>query len=407
MSKEEKVDDPQQKETQTKTEETKKEEVKLPERKFFKGDKMNVWAEQMGLLKPDEPAKKPEEKEPEVKKEQKPGEEPPPKKEEKPGEEEKPFKVLTYKGEKVKIKTEEEFNKLASEGLDYTQSKQKVAERERLVTEREDAFKKISAPLETVAKAIENGELKPVKTEEEKIEESNIDKIVNNEEIDPEIREAFRLQNEELKKLKTEVNESKKVEQERVDKQKEVNVAQAKVELEGMVEKSREEHPFDEIVEKTEEGERNITESVFTGLVISKANSDRIKAAEDSTFQRRNLQDLITETAQDLQRVQKHYEAKHSISNEKEPVTSAKLKELYPDQIKEIEQDRVASYLEEQEKGAPIAKPAKEEITPPLEKKKKKEFKGVKDALEQAFEDPELVKALKDEGDKTLREIHK
>jgi len=399
-----KKDEPQQKETPQKAEEAKKEEVKLPKEKFFTGNKMQKWAEESGLFDKEEPAKKPEEKKEEKKEEQKPEEKLPIDKDEKPGEEKEPFKVLTYKGEKVNVMTEEDFNKLASEGLDYTQSKQRVAERERLVTEREDAFKKISAPLETVAKAIETGELKPVKTEEQKVEETALDKIINNEEIDPEFRAAFKTQADEIKALREEINESKKVEQVRVDQQREVNLGQAKVELEGMVEKSKEEHPWDEI----KEGERNITESLFTGLVISKANADMIKAKQDPTFVRRNMQDLVTETALDLHRVQKHYEAKHSISNEKEPVTVAKLRELYPDQIKEIEQDRVASYHEEQEEGAPIAKSVKEgETTPPVEKKKKKEFTGVKDALKQAFEDPEFAKALKEEGEKRLHSINK
>jgi len=397
MSKEEKIDDPQQKETQTKSEEAKKEEVKLPERKFFSGGKMLKFAEESGLL--DE--EKPEEKKVEVKKEEKPEEKALPKEDEKPGEEEKPFKVLTYKGEKIKIQTEEDYNKLASEGLDYTQSKQKVAERERLVTEREETFKKISAPLETVAKAIESGELTPGKTEEQQTEETAFEKILSNQEIDPEVRASFKTLIEEQKALRAELNDSKKVEQGRVSAGRESMLKQAKVELEGMVEKSKEEHPWDEI----KEGEVNISERLFTGLVISKANSDMINAKKDPTFQKRNMQELVTETAKDLGRVQGYYKQKYSISNEKDPVTSAKLRELYPDQIKEIEQDRVASYHEEQEKGAPIAKSVKEEVTTPVEKKKKKEFTGVKDALAQAYDDPELAKALKAEGDKQLQSL--
>jgi len=406
MSKpEEKIDDPQQKET-PKTEEAKKEEVKvkLPERKFFTGNKMLKFAEESGLF--DEvvkPVEKPVEKEVEVKKEEQKPEE---KLEEKlaPGKDEKPFKVLTYKGKEVKIMTEEDYNKLASEGLDYTQKSQFVAERERKITEREGDFRKLSAPLETVAKAIESGDLAPLKTEEQKTEETGIDKIMNNEEIDPELRAAFKTQNDELKALRDEINDSKKGEQQRMEAQKEARLGQAKVQVEGMVIKSQEEHPHDQI----KEGERNITEDLFTGMVISKANSDLINANKDPAFQKRNMQELVTETAQDLKRVQDHYKQKYSISDEKEPVTSAKLRELYPDQIKEIEQDRVASYHEEQEKGAPIAKSVEEgETKPPVEKKEKKEFTGVKDALSKAFDDPELAKALKAEGEKRLQSLNK
>ena len=403
MSKEEKVDDPQQKETQIKSEETEKEKVKLPERKFFSGGKMLKFAEESGLFDEKKLAEKPEEKEVEVKKEEKPGEKPPPEKDEKPGEEKKPFKVITYKGKEVKIKTEEDYNKLASEGLDYTQKSQKIGERERLITEREDTFKRISAPLEVVAKAIESGDLASLKTEEQKTEETGLEKIVSNEEIDPEVRAAFKTQNDEIKALRAEINDSKKVEQERVDVGKETMLRQAKVQIEGMVEKAQEEHPYDQI----KEGESNITERLFTGLVISKANADLIDANKDPAFQKRNMQQIVTETAQDLKRVQEHYKQKYSISNEKDPVTSAKLRELYPDQIKEIEQDRAASYHEEQESGAPIAKSVKEEVITPVEKKEKKQFTGVKDALAQAMNNPELAKALKEEGDKTLREIHK
>jgi len=403
MSKpEEKIDDPQQKET-PKTEEAKKEEVKLPERKFFTGNKMLKYAEEAGLFDKEEPVKKPAEKEVEVKKEEeKPGE----KSEEKPApaKDEKPFKVLTYQGEKVNIMTEEEYNKLASEGLHFTQKSQKVGERERKVTEREDDFKKLSVPLETVAKAIESGDLSPLKTEEQKTEEEGIDKIMNNEEIDPELRAAFKTQNDEIKALRAEQNDSKKAEQQRIEAQKEARLGQAKVQVEGMVIKSQEEHPHDQI----KEGERNITEDLFAGMVISKANADLINANKDPAFQKRNMQEIVTETAQDLKKVQDHYKQKYSISDEKEPVTSAKLRELYPDQIKEIEQDRVASYHEEQEKGAPIAKSVEEgETKPPVEKKGKKQFTGVKDALAQAYEDPELAKALKAEGEKTLQSLNK
>lgn len=398
MAEEAKKDEPQQKEVQVKPDEPKKEEVKLPEKKFFTGNKMQKWAEESGLFPEEEPVKKPEEKKPEEKEEKKPEEKPPT---DKDG---KPFKVLTYKGKEVKIMTEEDYNKLASEGLDYTQKSQTVAERERKITEREDSFKKLSAPLETVARAIEEGKLSPLKTEEQKTEETEIDKIVNNEEIDPELRAAFKSQNDALKALKAEINDSKKVEQTRVDAEREASLGQAKVQLEAMVIKSKEDHPFDEI----KEDEVNITESVFTGLVISKANADRLKAASDPTFQRRKMQDLVTETAQDLSKIQKHYEQKYSTSSGEEPVTSAKLKELYPDQIKEIEQDRVASYLEEQESGAPIAKSVEEGgVKPPVEKKKGKEFTGVKDALSQAFDDPELAKALKAEGEKRLQSLNK
>ena len=403
MSKpEEKVDDPQ-KETQVKPEEAKKEEVKLPEKKFFTGDKMQKWAEESGLFKEEEkPAEKPPEKKAGEKEEKKPEEKP----EEKPApaKDGKPFKVLTYKGKEVKIMTEEDYNRLASEGLDYTQKSQFVANRERVITEREDDFKRLSAPLETVAKAIESGDLAPLKTEEQKTEEEGIDKIMNNEEIDPELRAAFKTQNDEIKALRAEQNDSKKVEQQRIEAQKEARLGQAKVQVEGMVIKSQEEHPHDQI----KEGERNITEDLFTGMVISKANADLISANKDPAFQKRNMQELVTETAQDLKRVQDHYKQKYSISDEKEPVTSAKLRELYPDQIKEIEQDRVASYHEEQEKGAPIAKSVEEgETKPPVEKKKEKQFTGVKDALSQAFDDPVLAKALKEDGDKRLQSLNK
>ena len=403
MSKpEEKIDDPQEKETQKPSEEPKKEEVKLPEKKFFTGDKMQKWAEESGLFTKEKPEEKPPEKKAGEKEEKKPEEKP----EEKPApaKDGKPFKVLTYKGKEVKIMTEEDYNRLASEGLDYTQKSQFVANRERVITEREDDFKRLSAPLETVAKAIESGELSPLKTEEQKTEETGIDKIMNNEEIDPELRAAFKTQNDEIKALRAEQNDSKKAEQQRIDAQKEANLGQAKVQVEGMVIKSQEEHPHDQI----KEGERNITEDLFTGMVISKANADLINANKDPTFQKRNMQEIVTETAQDLKRVQDHYKQKYSISDEKEPVTSAKLKELYPDQIKEIEQDRVASYHEEQEKGAPIAKSVEEgETKPPVEKKKEKQFTGVKDALSQAFADPELAKALKAEGDKRLQSLNK
>lgn len=403
-----KKDDTQQKETQKPSEEPKKEEVKLPEKKFFTGGKMRKYAEESGLFDmEDKPAEKPVEKEVEVKKEEeKPEEKTEKKPEEKPDptKDGKPYMVLTYKGKEVKIMTKEDYDKLASEGLDYTQKSQFVADRERKVTEREDDFKKLSAPLETVAKAIESGKLPPIKTEEQQTEEAGIEKILNNEEIDPETRAGFKTLIDEIKVLRTEANDSKKGEQQRIEAQREANMVQAKTQLEGMVVKSQEEHPHDQI----KDGERSVTEDLFTGMVISKANADFRKAQMDPAFQKRTMQQIVSETAQDLSKVQEHYKGKYSISNEKEPVTPEKLKELYPDQIKTIEQDRIASYHQEKEEGPDIAKSVKEgETKEPVEKKEKKQFTGVKDALAQAFADPAFAKAIKEEGDKTLQSLNK
>jgi len=383
----EEIKDQAQTETQ-KAETQKKEqsdEKKLPETGFFRGQKMSKYYDDLELEgeqskekteKKETPKKEETVKKEEVKAEEKKEEK---KEDKKPPEETKPYKVLKVDGRDHPVKSEDELLELAQKGVDYTQKRQRDAEWERDLKTQQDKLDKLAPVMVEIAEAVRSGKLTLPKKEEK-------DEILDNEDIDPEVRPI-------LKKIKDE-NESLKSELAKIkDGQSESNVERLKVELEKTVEDSRKEFPFEEIVDG--DG-KNITKNFFAGIVSSKVNDDLIAKQQDSAFVPRSLAEIIKETAKEVKGMEDYYKGKYGgQTSEKKEMTAELLASEYPDQVKKLVDDGVAKYLEEQEATPPAARSTTRETKP----EQKKEVKGnVKDAMKRAAEDGVLDAAMDEIG---------
>jgi len=375
------------KEVEVKPEE--KKEVKLPEKDFFTGDTMNKWIEESGLGEEEPPETKPEVKLgegeelcpecPEGKRKIEPSK----------GKEEKrePIEILKVDGKDVPIYTEEERKELAQKGYHYTQERQKDAEWERGLEAREKVFdkrlKEVSGPIQQLVDLLgtkKGADLIEKITEGEKEPEL--------EDIEPEVKEALKKRD-----AKIEILEEKLGRQEETSAKR--SFQEASETLNTLVEKARQDHPFDDIV--NEESKESVSQKLFAGLISSKLNDDKIKKQLDESFEVRKLPEIITESAQDLHRMEEHYKAKFGSDSKGElpaEATTEQLIEKYPEQVKTLAQNAVAAYLKEQEGKAPTIK--SETTVEAKTPEGKKKFKSLDDAFEKAKESPIMEEAMKE-----------
>lgn len=382
MAVEKKEDQTQEKaETQGKApeqpqKEEKSEERTLPEKEPFKGDKMLEHLEQ---IEAEEALSKPKEEE------KKEAEKPTPEtKTKKQAEETKPFKVLKRKGEEIAVQTEEEYDKLASQGLDYTSKRQADSEdRRNYEKDRDEKESKIiqtGDAINRLVEGIEQGRYKIVPTGELEPEQDDL------EDLDPEVRGIIEKDREKIKALEGalgRLDEKSKVGDEERGK---ANFVRARDELDALHETVREEIPYDMI----KDGERNLSKDLFTSLCTQKVNEDRIKASQDKNFKPRNFKELFKATAKDLQAIRKHYKGESSGTEDGSTITLDVLKEKYPELIAELGEAAVEKHLEEQDLTAPSIRSTTREAK---ETKKVGKITGLADAIDQAFEDPEVVDA--------------
>lgn len=384
---EEKKDETQEKtETQEKApEQTQKEEKSeeriLPKEKPFSGNKMLKHLEQIeaeeALSKPKEEAKKEAEKPEKVA---------PEKKTEKQAEETKPFKVFKHKGKEIAVQTEEEYDKLASQGFDYTYKRQEDSrdrkDWERGRDEQESKLLKLGEGVGELIEGVKTGKFKIVPTDTQESEQDGL------EDLDPEIRDEFKRLHEENKSLKESIGKLTEKSDEGDVERKERTFFKARDELDALHETVREKIPYDMI----KDGERNLSKDLFTGLCIQKVNEDKIRASQDKDFKPRNFEELFKDTAKDLQAIKNFYKGQSSGIEEGETVTPETLKTKYPELVAELGQAAVEAHLEGQELAAPSIKSTAREAK---ETKKAGKVTGLADAISQAFEDPEVVEASK------------
>lgn len=371
----------QKKETEQPQKEEKSEERVLPKEKPFSGSKM---LKHLAQIEAEEELSKPKE---EVKEEvEKPA---PEKKAEKQAKETKPFKTLKRKGEEVSVQTEKEYDKLASQGLDYTKKRQEDSDDRRSWEkgrdEKENKLLETGDALKKLVEGIERGNFKIVPTGKEEPESDDLD------DLDPEIRDEFKKLREENKNLKEGLNvltEKSKVTD--VVREKEA-FNQATVELDTLHETIREEIPYDHMIK---DGERNISEQLFTGLSIVKNYQDRIRLSQDKDFKQRDFKEIFTDTAKDLQAVDNYYKAKYSSIENGDSVTVELLSEKYPELIKEIGQSAVELHLSGEE-TAPASIRSTNKEAKETDKSKGK-ITGLKDAFSKAFENPEISESIKE-----------
>lgn len=365
------------------------EKGKLPDKGFFDGNKMQKWSEEVDLLKEEitkpptkvelaedeelcedcpEGKRKKEVKEPEKK-------------------EAKPFKTIERKGEKIDIATEEEYDKLASQGFDYTKKTQGVAEERRQILALSDKMDRIAEPLMKFSQLIESGKAPKIGSPEGE-ETPEGEDIVDDESVDPRFRAELKRTREELKKVK----EDQKVSSKQLARE---NFEKAQVTLDGLINKAREENPFDDVVDK--ESEKSITQKVFAGLVTSKLNDDKLLEEQDPDFQVRTLPVLISESAKDLKYIEDYYKEKFSGTNSGEletNLTSEQLQAKFPQQIKELVDNAVASYEEQKGKQPPSVK--SETSAEVSAETKKEKVKGIRHGFEEAKKDKVLQDAMEE-----------
>lgn len=368
------------KEPEVKVEPTK---PKLPEKGFFTGDTMEKFVEEMGLGE-EEPPKK-EEKKVELKE----GEEecpecPEGKRKIEPSKDEKrePIEILKVDGKDIPVYSKEELKELAQKGKFFTQERQKDADWERSLKTREGLFEqrleKVAGPLQQLVNIFGSKQGQQILAKEtgEEEEEALLD-------LDPEVKKILDKQNEEIKALKDEVNITR-------ERSAEHSLDKAKETLNTIVNKAREDHPFDDIP-AGEGSEESISQKLFGGLIASKVSADNIRAKLEEGFQRRQLPELVVEASKNLHDVEEYYRSKFGKNSGGELPANTTVEQLvtkYPEQVKTLAQNAIASYLKEQGKKAPTVKAetSVEARTPKTDKK----FKNLEDAFKQAEDSPEM-----------------
>jgi len=347
---------------------------KMPKTGFFQEGNLGKYAEEMNLF---DDSVKSEVKKGETKAEKKPCVDCGDNGDKKTTKETRvPIDVLTVNGKKHPIYTEEERRELAQKGLYMTKERQKDSDWEKSLAEREDKFTKIQEPLTQLVDFLKGGQpnTEPGKT--------NPVNDLEYETMDPAIADKLKKMDSELATLK---GKNKLLESESLKS----SVQNAKVELDSVLSKAREDFPFEEVVDK-ESGE-NRTQNVFAGLVSVKANKDLMKQRQDKNFKPRSIGALMQETAKDMNALESHYKTK--FGNNSEKPTAATIAESHPEVVEEIGQAAIATYLKSQEESsAPIATPARPDAA--REEGKKEGFKGLSDGIRKGLKDPDIAEAF-------------
>jgi len=376
--------------SQEQSKEVKKPE--LPERDFFRGDKMKKFIEDVALSEKEQ-AKKPEEEAVEKTK---------------PDEKKQPIEILIVDGKEVPVYTKEELKEHAQKGYHYTKKRQEDSEKEKELERREAEIRKFESniqlfqdrfgkPLEELLRAANEGKLESIKPEEKADEEAEmklkLKAFMDNQYVDEDQKAVvkFLLDKQEKLEAKTKETESKTI-----DSEKAAMVKQAKEQLKKVIEDTRKEHPFEDI--KDDDGS-DLTETFLGGMVVTEVNKDKIRAMADKSFQPRDLPTIFRDSVIGLNKIESIYKKRFvNSTGEKLPeqITAEQLTAKYPDQIKALVQEGVVSYLKNQEETSlPIAKSRETEAKIKSEEGKK-EIKGLDDALVKAKQDDEIKEGLKD-----------
>jgi hypothetical protein len=359
---------------------------KLPERDFFGGTEMMDFLGHIEALG-DKPAEKAKAPEPEKKSTEKPCKDcPPGETEAKPKEERKPYRVLKVEGKETPVYSEDELVELAQKGAHYTQRRQKDAEWEKDLDERDAKLQALAPQIERIVQFIEGGgKLPTVGDQVDPTKSEGADQSEPEEEIlDPAAEKKFKRLEATLAALQKE-NESLKTKTEKDEKA--VLFGKAQKELTESFEAVTKEIPFEQVVDD-EEG-RNISQEAFAGLFSLKVNRDSLRVKNERGFKMKTVQEYMAETAKDLAKIEKKFK-----SNGVQPaeLTAETVKKNYPKLAEALGQEAVDSYLKSIEDGAaPVIRPSKTEpsITTP-----KKEITSLDDAIEKGLADPEIAEAM-------------
>lgn len=359
----------------------------LPKEDFFTGSAMDTWMKDQGLS--DEPAPPEKKTEPQKKEEVKAKEDPCPECPDKDGK--RPIKVLTVNGKKVPVYTQEEYDELAQKGAASTETWQKAADHEKDLTGRESKLADLASPLTKLVDAFETGKIPMPQTPEGVTEQkSEIQEILDNEEIDPEIRKVLKLQQDKLDTL-TESN--KKFE----TGAKMQNLAQVRDEMATTFASAREEFPFDDI---QDEGGENLAVDIYSGLVTSLYSKDKLRNKQDPTYKIRSMGDIMRDAAKTIHKLQTTYKQAATADSVDGgvPVTAELIAEKHPEIYESIGKAAITAHLKGQETIPTIPKASEKGETRVGESKV--EPKGLDDAFDLALKDEEVVAGLDEIGKK-------
>lgn len=382
-------------ETPEQSKEPKKPE--LPEKDFFRKDTMDKFVHETELFEKEQSGeKKPEEKAVE-------------KEPTKPEEEKKAFKFIEREGKKVPVYSEEEYNTLASQGLDYTKKRQKdvddakkrtedLDKREAGVREFESNIRgfqdKYGQPLETLLQAAKEGKLGDLKGGEKVDEDAEmkvkVKAFLDNQYVDEDQKAVVKFLLDKTDRLEAKTTETETKTQE---SEKAAILTREKVALNEVIEKTREEHPFEDL--KDDDG-NDLTETFLGGMVVTEVNKDRLRAMSDESFKPRDIRTVFRDSVIGMNKIEDLYRKRFSNSSgetEPEKLTVEQLSVKYPDQIKQLVQDGIVSFKKgEDETTVPIAKGR--DVEAKVEKESKPEIKSVKHGVALALEDPEIEEGL-------------
>jgi hypothetical protein len=385
------------------TQEEEKEAPELPEKDHFKGDNMEKWAEEMDLF--DKPEPKPVKKAKTEEEEECVGCD-----EEKEAREKgKPYATLVVKGKKKAVYSKEEYDKLAQKGAYMTEERQKDAEWERGLDDREKALEsrerdatateerldKLAEPLNELVGLFKSGKFTPPasgETEDERLEEE--------EDLEPEVRLAIKKRDDKIRELTEKLDQvlDKSKEGEKVTETAKRD--KALTALNAAHEKIRGDFPYEEY-NHDEYGP--ITEDLYTGLVAVKVNKDVLLSKKDPNVKIRPMTDYMKDAARDLLELEKHHRSNGS--PEDLTITAESVIEQYPDVADEIGQEAVTRYLNNL-KGQPrtaksIKTDAQERET--VKKQKDKRKMTVDEIFEEAGKDPVISDAIEKAQEQSKR----
>lgn len=395
-------------ETQEQSKELEKPE--LPKKDFFRKDTMDKFLHESELFDKAQAEKEQSE-------EKKPKEKAVEKEKTKPEEKKEPIAILKVEGKDVPVYSQKELEEHAQKGIHYTKRSQAASDKEKDLDRREAEVRefeskiekfseKLGQPLQTLMKAAEEGKL-PVGEKEPEVDKDaemkvKMKEFMENKYIDEDMKAIFKHQQDEIDALKSKTKETESKSQ---DAEKAAVLTQQKQQLNEVIVQTREEHPFDDLVD--DDG-NNLTEDFLGGLVVIQANKDNLRAMSDKNFQPRDIQTIFRDSVINVKKIEDIYRKKFSNSSgevEPEKLTAKELAAKYPDQIKELVQDGVVDFKKnEDETTVPIAKGR--DLEAKVEKEAKPKIKSVKDGLMQAMEDPEIEEGLAELA-KSAPSLHK
>lgn len=363
-------------------------ESNLPKTGFFQGDRMAKFVEESGLFKEQpEPKSK---SEPVVAKEKKPCPNCPPEESKakpvaQPTAAEKPWKTLKVGGKEVPVKDEKHLEELAQQGVDYTFKRQKDAEWEKDLADRERRLQELTPFLQKIADGLDAQGKKATPANIEAERQRLVDKGEAPEEaeepLDPVARDQIKALEAKVKSLESSVRPT--VERVAANEQA---VVQEKIKstMDAELDLARTEFPFDDVLD--EETGKKITDGVFQGIFVQTVLADDARSKADPSFKMRSMHDYMMDTAKQVSLLQKAYGGNGN-GNGKSNLTAEALQTEHPDVYEEISQAAVADYLRKQ-KEIPGSPRARSEAAQDRTSSKSGKFKGLEDALERGLSDP-------------------